>query len=253
MRHNHGWGASLPYMVSGANSLPQKDVMEWVTKRYYSFNSIIRALHIRKEGIEDNTKLNIFIPDKAFKHVVVIGGGPGAIEHVEAVKQFIAEQDDICLIHASSKNAKEYQDLILPQFFCLVGSEGHRLEKVFDDLSGFSGKCILPAFPRKMGTYIPEKVKDDCFELETVDFTDILKDSHTALALQTSLNLQAKNIYLVGYDGYFEKTITQLERELSEENEYLFSAMSKMDTQLIAITPTKYKNLTISSVYSLLA
>jgi 4-hydroxy 2-oxovalerate aldolase len=41
LRQKHHWGTNLPYMVSGANSLPQKDVMEWVTRRFYSMNSII--------------------------------------------------------------------------------------------------------------------------------------------------------------------------------------------------------------------
>ena len=45
------WGTNLPYMLSGANSLPQKDVMDWVSNRVYSFNSIVRALDNKKEKI----------------------------------------------------------------------------------------------------------------------------------------------------------------------------------------------------------
>ena len=33
LQEQYDWGTSLPYMVSGANSLPQIDVMEWVSKR----------------------------------------------------------------------------------------------------------------------------------------------------------------------------------------------------------------------------
>ncbi|MFN3840954.1 MAG: aldolase catalytic domain-containing protein, partial [Cyclobacteriaceae bacterium] len=53
LHENHQWGTNLPYMVSGSNSLPQKDVMEWVTRRFYSINSIIRALQNQKAGITD--------------------------------------------------------------------------------------------------------------------------------------------------------------------------------------------------------
>lgn len=42
------WGTNLPYMISGANSIPQKEVMDWVGNRTYSFNSIVRALDNRK-------------------------------------------------------------------------------------------------------------------------------------------------------------------------------------------------------------
>ena len=48
------WGTNLPYMVSGANSSPQKQVMELVTKRAYSFNSIIRTLQNQFKGLKDN-------------------------------------------------------------------------------------------------------------------------------------------------------------------------------------------------------
>jgi 4-hydroxy 2-oxovalerate aldolase len=54
LQKKYDWGTNLPYMVSGAHSLPQKEVMDWVGKRYYSFNSIIRALQNRAKGIDDN-------------------------------------------------------------------------------------------------------------------------------------------------------------------------------------------------------
>src|SRR5690606_15324869 len=53
---HYGWGTNLPYMVSGSNSLPQKDVMDWVSNGTISFNSIIRALQNQKAGITDNEK-----------------------------------------------------------------------------------------------------------------------------------------------------------------------------------------------------
>ena len=97
---DYGWGTNLPYMVSGANSLPQKDVMEWVTRRFYSFNSIIRALYNQKEKVQDNQKLPLFQPSKQYSKVIVIGGGPNANLHKIAVKEFIRNrQNDICIIH----------------------------------------------------------------------------------------------------------------------------------------------------------
>jgi 4-hydroxy 2-oxovalerate aldolase len=254
LQQHHGWGTNLPYMVSGANSLPQKDVMEWVTRRFYSFNSIIRALNNQKEKIQDNKKLPIFTPSSKNATVIIIGGGPNARQHQKAVKEFIKKtRTDIGIIHASSKNAASYQDLKVDQYFCLVGNEGHRLEKVFNDLSHFNGQCVLPPFPRKMGTYIPEAILDKSFELEAIDFTDRLKDSHTALALQTAKNLGAKEIFLVGYDGYQEQTISQLEKNLSDENEFLFDSFrNQTKSTFSSLTPTNYKGLPVTSVYSFL-
>lgn len=51
LQKTYEWGTNLPYMVSGAYSLPQKDVMDWVGKRFYSFNSIIRALQNQARGV----------------------------------------------------------------------------------------------------------------------------------------------------------------------------------------------------------
>ena len=56
LQQQYQWGTSLPYMLSGANSIPQKDVMEWVQNRIYSFNSIVRALDNRKSHKHDNAK-----------------------------------------------------------------------------------------------------------------------------------------------------------------------------------------------------
>lgn len=250
LHRKYEWGTQLPYMVSGANSLPQKDVMEWVTQRFYSFNSIIRALNNRKAGDHDNVKLPVFVSEKKYSNVVIIGGGPNAVLHADAVKRFVDQLDNVCIVHASSKNAKHYETLGIEQFFCLVGSEGRRMEDVFNDLDHFQGKCILPPFPRKMGTYIPEKVKDQSCELKEVTFTDRHQDSHTALALQTALELHAENVYLAGYDGYSDEMITPKEQGLISENEYAFERIGK-HVNLVSILPGNYSLKTVS-VYSLL-
>lgn len=250
LHNEHEWGTNLPYMVSGANSLPQKDVMEWVTQRFYSYNSIIRALHNQKSGEADNVRLPLFKPDKSFENVMIVGGGPNAITHAEAVKRFIKQLDDVCIIHASAKNAKSYEDVSVDQYFCLVGNEGHRLEDVFRDLNHFHGQCILPAYPRKMGTYIPESVKNVSYELKAVDFTDRHLDSHTALALQTALELNAKNVFLAGYDGYGNGMITPIEQALISENEYSFAKIRDI-IELQSVLPSHY-SLEVASVYAML-
>ena len=237
-------------MVAGVILLPQKDVMEWVTKRFYSFNSIVRALQIQKTGEKENVRLPVFEPKETFKNIVVIGGGPNAVLHADAIQDFIGKLDNVCLVHASSKNAKNYQNVKCKQFYCLVGNEGHRLEKIFYKFETFNGQCVLPSSPRKMGTYLPKVAQKNSFELKDVSFTDKYKDAHTALALQTSLDLGVENIYITGYDGYANESVTNKERGLISENEYLFEKIQKK-TNLIDITATQY-SISIQSVYSLI-
>jgi 4-hydroxy 2-oxovalerate aldolase len=248
----HQWGTNLPYMVSGANSLPQKKVMEWVSKRYYSFNSIIRALNNQSQGKEDNVKLpKLELQEKKHKRALIVGGGPSPVEHSEAIDQFLIQNSGILVIHASSKNALSFTKVPNEQIFCLVGNEGHRLEEVFGERI-IKGKCILPPYPRKMGTYIPKALEKNAYDLSEVSFTKEFKDSHTAIALQTSIDLNIETIYMVGYDAY-QGDITPKEQELFNENNQLFKSFKRFSkNKLLSLTSTGYKQLESYSVYSLI-
>lgn len=248
LQKHYEWGTNLPYMVSGANSLPQKDVMDWVTQRFYSFNSIIRALENQKNNVQDNKKFPIFDYKQLAKKVLIIGGGPGVMEHSLAITNFLKTNTDVALIHASSKNAHFFRELNNLQFFCLVGNEGYRLEKVFENLAGFNGTCILPPFPRKMGTYVPEKLNLNTRELDSIKFTDKYLDSHTAIALQSSIYLGAKEIFLVGYDGY-PNNMNNKEMILFNENNYSFSKIKELEISVCSLLPTSYE-VEVKSIYA---
>jgi 4-hydroxy 2-oxovalerate aldolase len=132
----------------------------------------------------------------------------------------------------------------------LVGNEGHRLEEVFGDVSNVTGKCILPPYPRKMGTYIPNKLENNAYELKDVSFTDNLQDTHTAIALETARELGLNKIYIVGYDGYAGASMGQKEQELFAENEYLFEKAKTSGLELISLTATSYSALRKDSVFA---
>lgn len=246
------WGTNIPYMVSGANSLPQKEVMEWVSKRYYSYNSIIRALHNKKEGIKDNLKFEILKHENSVENVLIIGGGESVLAHIQALLVYLEENPNITIIHASSKNAKPFANLKNKQVFCLVGNEGHRLEDVFFEYNNFQGLCVLPPYPRAMGTYVPVSVESKTFELEDVSFSDLKIHSHTSLAIQTALNLGATSVFVTGYDGYSGDKIAEKEQELFIENEKLFQEGISKGVDFYSLTPSKYKSLKAKSIYGLL-
>jgi len=254
LQKSYEWGPNLPYMVSGANSIPQKQVMEWVNKRFYSFNSIIRALTNQSKGIKDNQKLpTLQFDEKKYDSALIIGGGPTAVRHAEAINELLKKSPDMVVIHASSKNALNFQNIRNDQFFCLVGNEGYRLETVFNK-SEVKGRCILPPYPRKMGTYIPKVLTEKAYELSEVNFTDNYPDSHTSLALQTAIDLKVSNIFVVGYDSYSDSKMGEKEVELVKENEYLFKKAAMMiKGNLQSLTPTKYTELAQSNIYSLLS
>jgi len=251
MQKAYDWGTNLPYMVSGGNCLPQKDVMEWMSKKTVSVNSIIRALNNQKVGIKDNEKLEKFNPNKKFTKALIIGGGPSAVTHKDAIIEFVkSNKEDICIIHASAKNAKVYQNMSgIEQFFCLVGSEGYRLESIFNNMENFKGLCILPSFPRKMGTYIPSLAKESCYELAS-DINVPLIDTHTAIAMEIAKELNVKELFIIGYDGYVGANISSTEHKLFIQNQQIFNAI-KNDYKIISLVPTTY-DLDSQSIYSYL-
>lgn len=251
LHSRYQWGTNLAYMVSGANSLPQQQVMDQMSKRFYSLNSIVRAVHNKSLGVQDNLQLPEFAPEENFPAAIIIGGGPSATLHAEAVKEFLNRSPDTCLIHASSRNSAAYMDVVQQQYHCLIGNEGHRLEKFYKQLEKSDKIAVLPPYPRTMGTYIPPALKDKAFQLKEVSFPQTENESVTALAIDTALKLRSRRIFFIGYDGY-EGTISDAQMDLFQENEVIFESLQQHDIPYSALTPTKYSNLTQESIFSLI-
>jgi 4-hydroxy 2-oxovalerate aldolase len=125
------------------------------------------------------------------------------------------------------------------------------MEEVFNNLIPTSALCILPPYPRKMGTYIPDVLKSSSYQLSQNNFTNQFRDSHTAIALQSIIELKADTIYVVGYDGYSGE-IGEKEKDLIFENEYLFNQFKEYEgKEIICLTPSGYKKFIEGSIYSL--
>lgn len=252
LQKTYEWGTNLPYMVSGAHSLPQKDVMDWVGKRFYSFNSIIRALQNQAKGISDNFSVKSWNQSINAEKVLIVGGGSSVSKHKDAVLQFLNIHKDVVVIHASSKNALSFDRIDNQQIFCLVGNEGHRMEEVFSGELPLDTLCVLPPSPRKMGTYIPKTLIGKSVELSENTFSSKYIDSHCFIALQVARNLDAKQIYLIGFDGYSNTVMDEKAQELYSENSYLFNKFH----EVTGILPYSLSNSSYpiysTSIYSLI-
>lgn len=245
----YGWGTNLPYMVAGANSLPQNVVMDLVGKRFYSYNSIIRVLQNQSNGIQDNIELNPFVASFKSNRILILGGGPSVKQHSEAIKQYLKINPDILLIHASSRNALAFDSVKNKQIFCLVGNEGYRMEEVFQGNLPQDTVCVLPPFPRKMGTYIPKSLIGNSYQLDSISFTNKSNENITAVVLEICKLVEAKTIYSAGYDGY-KGEINQMELELFNENNQLFTEFINYETEITSLTPTDYSVLIQKSIYT---
>lgn len=246
------WGSNLAYMIAGANRIPQKEVMEWVTNRAYSFNSIVRALDNKRSNIVDNARLPQF-NEQPVNSVLIIGGGNTAIEHQAAIKEYLTKNPETTVIFATCRHAAIYKNIANKKIYCLVGNEAKRMSKVLDAGTFVNSKCILAPFPRKMGTEVPEFVKNDAYELGEITFTTQYVDSCTTIALQAALTLGVEQIYVIGYDGYKGMVLSEKEMSLTIENRALFEDFKKNTScPVISLTDTLYKELSVKSIYQYL-
>ena len=242
------WGTQLPYMISGANSIPQKEVMELVTNRVYSFNSIVRSLQNRKDHVEDNAKYPLLKAEK-YDEVLIVGGGRSPIDHIEGILAFINDRKSIAIVFATARHAGIFKSLDVPQFYCMMGTEAKRLSRNVAP-NDFKGVCVLPPYPRKLGTDIPDFAEQSTFELSSIDFTKEYQDSCTTLAIQTALNICRGTVYVVGYDGYPGNILSEKEVALSNENMTLFRDYEKWTcSKMKSLTPSLYPELDVESVY----
>jgi 4-hydroxy 2-oxovalerate aldolase len=250
LQRNYDWGTNLPYMVSGANSIPQKKVMGWVTKRFYSFNSIIRALSNQSQGRKDNVELPVFTPTSIYDKTIIVGGGPSVKNHKEAIHNVINKgKDNVCLIFASSKNSPHFKSKDYHQIHALSGNEGYRLENTFSNLNTENRVAVFPPFPREMGTYIPKILEKESYQLDAFREITINNESVTALCIEIALLLNPKEIQFIGYDGY-DGNVSEYEVELFNENNDIFERLGELNINFYSITPTKYEQLPVKSVYS---
>lgn len=243
------WGTNLPYMLAGANRIPQKEVMDWVTNRVYSFNSIVRALENRKNQEVDNAKYPVLECGKQYEKVLIIGGGDSVKEHIDGIKDYIRNNANIAIVFATARHASLFHDINCPKFYALVGRESRRMAANVD-ASTFADVAILPPYPRTMGTDVPEFAMPYTYELKEITFTSEYQDSCTTLAIQTAIDICPGDLLLVGYDGYPGGILSEKETALTRENRIIFEAYERaLDKPLVSLTPSLYKELTVKSVY----
>lgn len=251
LHEEHKWGTNLPYMLSGANSLPQKDVMEWVTNRTYSFNSIVRALDNKRNKIADNARFPL-LSTRNYSKVLLIGGGNSVLEHMGAIKEFAKINTDMAVVFVTARHVAYYNDLINDKYYCLVGNESKRLSKNIGTVD-FNGTCVLAPYPRTMGTEVPDYAQMYTYELSEIKFTNFYQDSCTTVALQLALDFKASNVFITGYDGYKGNVLSDKEMDLSNENRLLFrDFVGCQNVTLKSLTPSMYRELLIESIYQFL-
>ncbi|AXX87640.1 4-hydroxy-2-oxovalerate aldolase-like protein [Malaciobacter marinus] len=236
LKKQYEWGTNLAYMVSGSYTLPQKEVMDALKVNRYSLAGIVDSLH-KEENKQNIKKLT---QENSVNSCIIIGGGESIDNHLNSIKQFLRKNKKITIIHSTSKYINKFKKLSNNQLFAVAGDELTKLDKIYTHISKY---ILEPNFKR-----IKEELfdKNIFYELENINFINKYKDSPLTISLQIASNLNCKEIFLVGFDGYSELK-NKKDFYLMEENQTIINSFDK---PLISLTETKYKNLLQKSIYS---
>jgi len=242
LHQKYQWGTNLPYMVAGTMSYPQKEVMELISKRFVSLNTIVNTI-----SNKNNKQKFLEISDYIGKDILVIGGGKNVFKYQTHIKKFIKNNPKLVLLHSSARNLNFFNDINNLQLLSIVGNEGSRLEKNFDGFSLNSFSAFTPKSPQRINIPIPNIIKENAYELPFEDeFTDG-DSTHTSNVATFLKNINANQIFSVGYDGY--NVANEFYSEIEVENNKIFDSLKLSDINIISLTPSKYSSFIKSNIF----
>lgn len=255
LKSKHRWGPSLPYMLSGASGLPQKEVMEWVGKKRYAMESIVRALH---GGLPSGLDQRLY-PDleetEAPRGVILIGGGPSVEIHEDALVEYV-NRSGTNVVHASQRHLRIAERVQSRQIICLTGdgANSRSIGRVHSTVETF----VAPPGPRLPGTVPPEaenKVRTvKPFELEgrPAQIGPVSDTAPLSLGLGVALALKSQLIMLIGFDGY--DRATEAEQALAAETLAIMTQFTRdnPDIEVFSLTPNSY-GIRSESIYARLS
>lgn len=254
LKEKYRWGTNLPYMISGASDLPQKDVMDWVGKNRYSVVSILRALHGDRAGGVDTRRFEPLCPpeDGTVAEVLIVGGGPSVVEHIDGIEDYL-RLSEATVIHANFRHLDILDRFGGGQLVCLAGDGVTRLPP--PAMRKAVSVLVAPEPPRLSGA-VPEDETSAVVQVAPFTsngtpalFRPVSDTGPLALGLGAALALGAKRISLVGFDGYHNASAAQ--QGLARETQEMLDTfcVAHPDLVISSLTPSTYQ-LPATSLYS---
>lgn len=259
LRAVHQWGTNLPYMISGAANLPQRDVMDWLGKNRYSVVSILRALRHEAGAASDSRDFPALAAADAgagsTQELLIVGGGASVQAHGAALSRLVQRQG-WAVVHANVRNLADVDRFGQRQLICLAGLAVPRLPSA-EQLAAV-GAFVVPEPPRMdgavpdLGGHAVRQVRPFTGEQQPQQLGPISDIGPLALALGAALTVGAKRIHLAGFDGYPHASTAQ--QGLASEIQALLDNFrrSHPDIGLVSLTPTLYA-VPMESVYARLS
>lgn len=267
MQDEYRWGSEFPYVVSGFNNLPQKEVMSLISKHRYSTSAIVETLQEKAKFSNHNHHKDVY-PNISSMAVgldldnmgtsIIVGGGASVAQHVFAIGQVVRAGGHL-LIHSTLTNAEYFSSMGVPQILCLPGREVENMKSIPTHQLNNQFAAYVLSSSRLMNGSLPPKIESRLSSVAPIvpesnnSEEDICnQDSPLGIALGSAIAVGTKQIYLVGFDGYSK--IDKNNKEISEEMQMTISHFIRTypDINICSLTPTCY-SVPKNSIYALLS
>lgn len=235
------WGTSLPYMISGSTASPQAKVMQLIQSKRYELTDIVNFLSHKKKN-QDNIQKNTTTKKN---NVLIIGGGSSVIKNLSYIKDYLSKNSKTFLIFSSSRNLSAFTKIKNKALVCITGNETRKIHKKYFLNNKFIVNNIIDD-----KTILPNKVKN-FYKLKKKYISEDLLNSPLSIALSTALEIKAKKIFLIGFDGY-KRSDKINDYNLYNENQKILNFFKKK-LKLIFFTETSYENIKKSSIFKYLS
>lgn len=229
------WGTNLPYMIGGFNDIPQSTVMDLVTNHFYDYKQIIDLL-LNNNQISNNYKeLKI----KSNEKILIVGGGETIKDYLDGIIRYIENNPKTIIIFTSSKYLNLFENIPNQIYLCLTGIEIERYKKL-----AINNKVKFLIHSKKIDYHLNDLELSNTFYVEDSLFNNRFIHSTLSLALNSFDKLSDINkVMLIGFDGYTDNFHHQ------NENKTLFESLKKLDKEAVFLTPTRYPDQKVESIY----
>ncbi len=242
MKLKEKWGTSLPYMISGSTQSPQSEAMQLIKSKRYNMTDIISYLN-KKDQVNVKIKNNLNLKKKT---ILIIGGGESVRNKINYIYEYLLKNPNIFVVFSSSRNLDLFNKIKLNNrsVICITGNEITKISKSFFKNSKFiinkniDDKTILP------------KTLSNFFKLKKNKIDKKINNSPLAISLAAAHEMNAKYVYLIGFDG-FEKNNKINDYSLLNENQNIIN-FYKSKLNMVSLTDTIYENLEKSSLFKLI-
>lgn len=246
LQEEYHWGTNMPYMISGVNSLPQKEIMAMLSQRRYSIASIVRKLQNRLKK-QSGQPYSALTKELSKSPVLFVGGGVSVAKHIAKILDFLNIYDYIPVCFLSAKHLLLFDSINNPRYFCMIGNEGARIEKQNQHVKA-TDKFVVDE-QGDAEAYIPDFLQAQTYMIAK---SEDRSDAPLALAIEIARQITSeRHIMLVGLDGYSTSKREDI-YDMMRENQELFDAY-KDEFRFQSLLPTEYKNVQMGSIYSELA